>query len=116
MDKERIFSALNIRPDLLYQSGKLHWSYAKDNIRANILCPSTVETPLVQEMMKNPERRQERLGEVPLGRLASMEDVAGVALYLATAASRHGDLGSKLARSAHFILTPFSSRNGSRTS
>ena len=44
--------------------------YAKDNIRANILCPSTVETPLVQEMMKDPERRKERVGEVPLGRLA----------------------------------------------
>jgi NAD(P)-dependent dehydrogenase (short-subunit alcohol dehydrogenase family) len=58
--------------------------YAKDNIRANVLCPSTVETPLVQEMMKNPERRQERVGEVPLGRLASMEDVASAALYLAS--------------------------------
>jgi cyclopentanol dehydrogenase len=58
--------------------------YAKDNIRTNILCPSTVETPLVQEMLKNPERRQERLGEVPLGRLASLEDVARAALYLAS--------------------------------
>ena len=58
--------------------------YAKDNIRANILCPSTVETPLVLEYLKNPERRQERLGEVPLGRLASMEDVANAALYLAS--------------------------------
>jgi len=58
--------------------------YAQDNIRANILCPSTVETPLVQEMLKNPERRQERLGEVPLGRLASLDDVANAALYLAS--------------------------------
>ena len=58
--------------------------YAKDNIRANVLCPSTVETPLMQEVMKDPERRQERVGEVPLGRLASMEDVAGAALYLAS--------------------------------
>ena len=58
--------------------------YAKDNIRTNILCPSTVETPLVQEMLKNPERRQERLGEVPLGRLASLDDVASAALYLAS--------------------------------
>jgi NAD(P)-dependent dehydrogenase (short-subunit alcohol dehydrogenase family) len=58
--------------------------YATDNIRANILCPSTVETPLVQEMLKDPERRQERLGEVPLGRLAGMEDVANAALYLAS--------------------------------
>ena len=58
--------------------------YAKDNIRTNILCPSTVETPLIQEVMKNPERRQERLGEVPLGRLASLEDVASAAVYLAS--------------------------------
>jgi NAD(P)-dependent dehydrogenase (short-subunit alcohol dehydrogenase family) len=58
--------------------------YAKDNIRANILCPSTVETPLVQEMLKNPERRSERLGEVPLGRLACLDDVAGAAVYLAS--------------------------------
>ncbi len=58
--------------------------YAKDNIQANVFCPSTVETPLVQEMTKDPERRQERVGEVPLGRLAGMEDVAGAALYLAS--------------------------------
>jgi len=58
--------------------------YAKDNIRANVLCPSTVETPLVQEMMKDPERRKERIGEVPLGRLASLEDVAAAALFLAS--------------------------------
>ena len=58
--------------------------YAKDNVRANILCPSTVETPLVQEMMEDPERRRERVGEVPLGRLADMEDVASAAVYLAS--------------------------------
>jgi cyclopentanol dehydrogenase len=58
--------------------------YARDNIRANILCPSTVETPMVREMLKNQERRKERLGEVPLGRLASLEDVANAALFLAS--------------------------------
>lgn len=58
--------------------------YAKDNIRANVICPSTVDTPLVREMLKDPERRRERVGEVPLNRLAGMEDVAGAALYLAS--------------------------------
>jgi NAD(P)-dependent dehydrogenase (short-subunit alcohol dehydrogenase family) len=58
--------------------------YAKDNVRANILCPSTVETPLVTEMLKDPARRAERVGEVPLGRLAGLEDVASAALYLAS--------------------------------
>ena len=58
--------------------------YAKENIRCNSIHPSTVDTPLVQEMLKNPERRQERLGEVPLGRLATEADVANAALFLAS--------------------------------
>lgn len=58
--------------------------YAKDNIRCNSVHPSTVETPLVQAMLKDPERRAERLGEVPLGRLASATDVANALVYLAS--------------------------------
>jgi NAD(P)-dependent dehydrogenase (short-subunit alcohol dehydrogenase family) len=58
--------------------------YAKDNIRCNSLHPSTVDTPLVRELFKTPGRREERLGEVPLGRLATAEDVANAALFLAS--------------------------------
>jgi NAD(P)-dependent dehydrogenase (short-subunit alcohol dehydrogenase family) len=58
--------------------------YAKDNIRCNSLHPSTVDTPLVQELFKIPGRRDERLGEVPLGRLATATDVANAALFLAS--------------------------------
>jgi NAD(P)-dependent dehydrogenase (short-subunit alcohol dehydrogenase family) len=58
--------------------------YAKDNIRCNSVHPSTVETALVQTMLKDPERRAERLGEVPLGRLASTTDVANALVYLAS--------------------------------
>ncbi|MDR1952302.1 MAG: SDR family oxidoreductase [Elusimicrobiota bacterium] len=58
--------------------------YAKDNIRCNSIHPSTVNTPLVQELFKNPDRKAERLGEVPLGRLATDLDVANAALFLAS--------------------------------
>jgi NAD(P)-dependent dehydrogenase (short-subunit alcohol dehydrogenase family) len=58
--------------------------YAKDNIRCNSVHPSTVETALVQAMLKDPERRAERLGEVPLGKLASATDVANALVYLAS--------------------------------
>jgi NAD(P)-dependent dehydrogenase (short-subunit alcohol dehydrogenase family) len=58
--------------------------YAKDNIRCNSVHPSTVDTAFVQAMLKDPERRAERLGEVPLGRLATATDVANAMVYLAS--------------------------------
>ena len=58
--------------------------YAKDNIRCNSVHPSTVETPQIQTLFKDPERKAERLGEVPLGRLASTADVANAFVYLAS--------------------------------
>ena len=58
--------------------------YAKDNIRCNSIHPSTVDTPLVRELFTIPGRREERIGEVPLGRLATEGDVASAALFLAS--------------------------------
>ena len=58
--------------------------YGKDGIRCNSIHPSTVDTPFVQVLFKDPQRKAERLGEVPLGRLASAQDVANAVLYLAS--------------------------------
>ena len=62
--------------------------YAKDNIRCNSIHPSTVDTPLVQEMFKDPVKKQERYNEVPLGRLATEADVAAAVLFLASDEAR----------------------------
>ena len=58
--------------------------YAKDGIRCNSIHPSTVDTPLVQALFQDPARKAERLGEVPLGRLATADDVANAVLYLSS--------------------------------
>lgn len=58
--------------------------YGSENIRCNSIHPSTVDTPLVQEMFKDPIKKQQRLDEVPLGRLATARDVANSVLYLAS--------------------------------
>lgn len=58
--------------------------YARDNIRCNSIHPSTVDTALVQVLFKDPARKAERLGEVPLGRLATTADVANALVYLAS--------------------------------
>jgi cyclopentanol dehydrogenase len=58
--------------------------YAKDGIRCNSIHPCTVDTPMMRELFKDPEKQRERLDEVPLGRLAAARDVANAALFLAS--------------------------------
>jgi NAD(P)-dependent dehydrogenase (short-subunit alcohol dehydrogenase family) len=58
--------------------------YAKDNIRCNSVHPSTVDTPLVQVVLRDPDRRAERFNEIPLGRLATTVDVANAFVFLAS--------------------------------
>ena len=58
--------------------------HAQDNIRCNSIHPATVDTPMVQELFKDPEKKRERLDELPLGRLATARDVANAALFLAS--------------------------------
>jgi len=43
-----------------------------------------VDTPLVAELFKNPDLKRARYAEVPMGRLASVRDVANAALFLAS--------------------------------
>ncbi len=58
--------------------------YAGMNIRCNSIHPSTADTPLVAELFKDPVKKKQRLDEVPLGRLASIKDIALAAVYLAS--------------------------------
>ncbi len=58
--------------------------FARKNIRANALCPGPVDTPLLQELFRDPTRRARRLVHIPLGRLARASEVARAALFLAS--------------------------------
>ena len=58
--------------------------YAHENIRMNSIHPSTVNTPLVENLFQNPEMKKARYEEVPMGRLASVRDVANAAIFLAS--------------------------------
>jgi len=58
--------------------------YARRGIRANALCPGPVNTPLLQDLLREPEARARRMVHVPMGRLAEPEEVARAALFLAS--------------------------------
>ena len=58
--------------------------YAKDGIRANSIHPGTIETLMTAPLLAEEANRQDRMARTPLGRLGTPEDVAYVALYLAS--------------------------------
>jgi len=58
--------------------------YGPQGIRANAICPGPIETPLLAELLREPEARQIRLNRIPLGRFGRPEDIVYAALYLAS--------------------------------
>jgi NAD(P)-dependent dehydrogenase (short-subunit alcohol dehydrogenase family) len=58
--------------------------YARQGIRANSLCPGPIATPMLEELMSDPARRQRRMVHIPMGRLGQAEELARAALFLAS--------------------------------
>jgi NAD(P)-dependent dehydrogenase (short-subunit alcohol dehydrogenase family) len=62
--------------------------HGHENIRVNAICPSFIETDLTAEVInKAPDPaavRRDRIAVHPLGRLGKCEDIAGLAIYLAS--------------------------------
>jgi len=58
--------------------------FAKQGIRANAICPGTIETPLLRTLWTSEEARNLRLGRIPLGRFGAAEDIVYLGLYLAS--------------------------------
>jgi NAD(P)-dependent dehydrogenase (short-subunit alcohol dehydrogenase family) len=57
--------------------------YASRGIRVNAVCPGTIETPMVADMLaKEPEAMKEILREQPIGRLGRPEEIAAAVLWL----------------------------------
>ena len=57
--------------------------YASRGIRVNAVCPGTIETPMVADMLaKEPDAMKEILREQPIGRLGRPEEIAAAVLWL----------------------------------
>ncbi|QKR98851.1 SDR family oxidoreductase [Sphingomonas sp. CL5.1] len=59
-------------------------AWAGAGIRVNGIAPSLVDTKMTKVTMDNAERRAGALSRIPLGRFGTVEDMANVALFLAS--------------------------------
>src|SRR6266576_3578004 len=57
--------------------------YAPRGIRINAICPGTIETPMVSQMINSGDLdRAEAAASQPIGRLGSAEEMAAAVLWL----------------------------------
>lgn len=57
---------------------------APHNIRVNCISPGLIETPATTPMLQNPKLREAMLRDIPLRRLGRPEEIAAVAVFLAS--------------------------------
>ncbi len=63
--------------------------WGKDNIRVNAICPGLIKTKFSEALWQNDETLEGFLRHIPLGRAGNPEDIAGLALFLASDAAAY---------------------------
>ncbi len=61
--------------------------WGKYNIRANVICPGLIQTKFSEALWSNEHILKHMMKELPLSRVGKPEEIAGLALFLASEAS-----------------------------
>ncbi len=67
---------------LISLSRSLAIQYAPYQIRSNTVCSGAVQTPMTEEIYRDPERMEAMSSRTPLGRVGRPEDISFAALFL----------------------------------
>ena len=58
--------------------------HARENIRANAICPGPLRTELLMKFLDTKAKQQRRLVHIPMGRFGEAKEIAAAALFLAS--------------------------------
>lgn len=58
--------------------------WGRDGIRVNSICPGLVKTKFSEGLWSNEETLKRLVGRLPIARMGTVEEIAGLALYLAS--------------------------------
>ncbi len=72
---------------MLAQNQAAEWG--KDNIRVNVICPGLVKTKLSAMLWSDENNSKKFKRSIPLGRMAVPDEMAGLAVFLASQASSY---------------------------
>ena len=64
-------------------------AYARNNIRANVMIPGTMDTPMNRYLFAEDAAREKYRSAIPLGRLGTPGDIEGLAVFLASEESAY---------------------------
>ena len=85
MARRAAYSSSKAAVNLLTKVLAIEW--APHHINVNAVAPTFVETPLTRPMFEEKGFRESVLADIPMGHIASLKDVSGAVIYLASEAS-----------------------------
>lgn len=72
---------------MLTQNQAREWG--SDNIRVNAICPGLIQTKFSAALWQNEKLLEKITGHIPAGRMAQSEEIAGLAVFLASDAASY---------------------------
>jgi NAD(P)-dependent dehydrogenase (short-subunit alcohol dehydrogenase family) len=73
----------------LQMARNLAVEYGLHNVRVNCIAPGLIRTELTRRLWDNPAPLAARIAETPMGRIGEPDEIAGVAVFLASPASSY---------------------------
>ena len=77
--------------------------WGKYNIRANVICPGLIQTKFSQALWTNEAIMNHMMAQLPLNRIGQPEEIASLALYLASDASSYCTGGVFMADGGYLV-------------